>query len=107
MSSERLDVIIRWLAILLVAAYVVVGIVGLFADIEPTRDLVIFVVLLWGGAFLILAGLATFASSPWLSAVLITVGAAAGALAAVLSVVRARRSRQTAAEPAADEPGAG
>ena len=115
MRSDRVAVITRWLAILLVAVYTIVGFVGLFADIEPTRDRVIFVVLLWGGAFLVLAGLATFASSRWLSAVLVSAGAAAGALAmfwsilvpvaaialAVLSVIRAR---QPDTPPAAEAP---
>jgi uncharacterized membrane protein len=96
----------RWLAILLAVVYAVSGVVGLFADIEPTRDQVIFVLLLWGGALLIVAGLFAIRSSTWPAAALVSVGAVAGALAlfwsvlvpiaaialVVLSVVLARRA---------------
>lgn len=77
----------RWLAILLAAVYAISGLVGLFADIEPTRDQVIFVVLLWGGALLIVAGLFAVPSSTWPAAALVSLGAVAGGLALFWTVV--------------------
>ena len=106
-----MNTLTRWLAILLAAAYAVSGVVGAFADIEPTRDKVFFVGFLWGAAILIVAGLRAVPSSAWLAAVLTSVGAVAGAVVlfwsvaapiaaialVVLSFVRARRQEAPAA----------
>ena len=111
MSTDRVNTLTRWLAILLAAAYAIAGVVGLFADIDPTRDKVVFVVALLGGAILIVAGLVAVPSSTWVAAVLISIGAVAGAVVlfwsvlapiaaialVVLSFLRARRQEAPAA----------
>ena len=87
MTPARLAMLTRWLAILLAAVYAVAGLIGVFADIEPTRDAVFFVGLLWGGALLIAVGLFAVRSPAWSAAALVSVGALAGALAWFWSVV--------------------
>jgi predicted membrane-bound mannosyltransferase len=87
MTSARLSRIHRGLIALLVTVYFVAGVVGFFVDIDKTRDLVLWVLLLWGGAALILAGALLRIVPGWLSIALVTVGATAGALALVWTVV--------------------
>jgi len=92
------------------AAYVVIGIIGgLLAshwEEASTSDRVIWTVLLVGGGLLLFLGLRMSRRSPWLGALLISIGAVVGALPifwtlialvlaaalVVLSVIYARRA---------------
>ena len=96
--------------------YLAAGVLGAWWpghwDDAPASDQVIWAVLLIGGGVALLAGLRLIERSPWLGAVLVSVGAVAGALVVfwtiivlavavalvVLSVVYARRA---SAEPTA------
>jgi len=70
-----------WVAFGLTAAYLIAGVAGFFADFDSTSDTVIWLVLLWGGAALIVAGIFLAEASGWLAATLMSVGAVAGGLA--------------------------
>lgn len=102
----------RRLVVLLSALYVIAALAGLvFIDFDKTADLVLWLAFLLGGAGLMLAGLLVARASPWLSAALVSVGAAGGglplfwtilvplvvALVIALSFVIARRSTAQAA----------
>lgn len=80
--------VLRGLSALAAAAYILAAILGIiFEASDDTSGIVIWVVLLLGGGLLILVGLRTFTRSPWLGAVVLSVGAAAGALALVWSII--------------------
>ena len=98
-------------------AYLLVGIIGGLSlshwDEASAGDQVLWVVLLVGGAILIIAGLRISRRSPWGGAALISIGALAGALPifwtlvavlvaislVVLSIVYARRATSPAPAP--------
>jgi hypothetical protein len=98
------------LGTIVAAAYVIIGIIGgLWAshwEEASTGDRVVWVVLLVGGGVLLFVGLRMSRRSPWLGALLISIGAVAGALPifwtlvasvvavtlVVLSIVYARRA---------------
>ena len=87
MTGERLLRIRRALVFVLVALYVVAGIAGFFADFDDTSDTVLWVAFLCGGAALMLVGLLAAPSSGWLSASLVSIGAAAGGIALLWSII--------------------
>ena len=98
-------------------AYLLVGIIGGLSlshwDEASAGDQILWVVLLVGGAILIIAGLRISRRSPWGGAALISIGALAGALPifwtlvavlvaislVVLSIVYARRATSPASAP--------
>jgi hypothetical protein len=106
------------LGTIVAAAYVVIGIIGALLashwEDASTSDRVIWAGLLIGGGIVLFLGLRISRRSPWLGALLISVGAVAGALPifwtlialvvavtlVVLSVIYARRATAGAA-PAA------
>ena len=115
MGVDRITTAILVFGGVLGVAYVAAGIVGAIAidsDEATAADRVVWIGLLTGGGLLLLAGLwALRNASAWLAAGLVSVGALAGAIAVlwsvlvplgaivlvVLSIVRARRV--TAATP--------
>jgi hypothetical protein len=71
-----------WVAYGLAMLYAIAGGVGLlFAEFDDTRSKAIWVVLLWGGAALLLGCIFLANASSWPAAVLMSLGAAAGGLA--------------------------
>ena len=113
MTVEKLLVVLGTFA---AAAYVLIGIIGgLLAshwEEASTSDRVIWAVLLVGGGVVLFLGLRMSRRSPWLGALLISVGAVAGALPifwtlialvvavalVVLSILNARRVTTPSAE---------
>jgi hypothetical protein len=78
-----------WLALVLGVGYAAAAIVGWIADVTDGdgSDLAFWLVLLLGGAVLILAGLFVARRWSWASAALVSIGAAAGALALFWSIL--------------------
>lgn len=68
----------RILALVLIAIYCTAGTIGMFADVGSTRDTILWVTFLLGGAALLVVGLWTYRFSPPTSAGFVSVGAAAG-----------------------------
>jgi hypothetical protein len=64
----------------LIAIYCLAGTIGVFADFGATRDTALWAGFLLGGAALLVVGLWAYRVSPSTSAVLISIGAAAGGL---------------------------
>jgi len=87
MTGERLLRIRRALVFVLAAVYVVAGIGGLFAGFDDTRDTALWVAFLCGGGALMLLGFFAAPSSGWLSAALVSIGAAAGGIALFWSII--------------------
>jgi hypothetical protein len=75
------------LALLLAAAYAAAGIIGLIADVADGGDLFFWLLLLLGGAALILAGLYLVARWSVSSIAMISIGSLAGALALWWSII--------------------
>jgi hypothetical protein len=78
MSLVRAMQIWRITALALAAIYAVAALLGMLAEFDSLRDTVLWVAFLGGGALLIVLGTYVFANSPWVGAVLVSVGAAAG-----------------------------
>ena len=78
-----------WLALPLGVAYAAGGILGWIADVTDGdgSDLAFWLVLLLGGALLIFAGLFGTRRWSWISVLLISLGAAAGALPLVWTII--------------------
>ena len=70
----------RILALVLIAIYCLAGTIGWFSDFDSTRDTLLWVWFLYGGAALLGIGLWVYETSPSISAVLVSLGAAAGGL---------------------------
>jgi hypothetical protein len=70
----------RILSLVLGAIFLVAGTIGMFADFDTTRDTILWVTFLYGGAALIFIGQWAYRYSAWTSAALISIGAAAGGL---------------------------
>jgi hypothetical protein len=87
MSSTRAGRIHRALIALLVTTYVLAGVIGLFAGSHNTRDRVLWVAFLGGGAVLILVGAFVKRLPPWLSVLFISIGAIAGGIALVWTIL--------------------
>jgi hypothetical protein len=88
MERDWVPRVTRGLALAVAAVWIAAGIVGaIFGVSDDTSDVVIWAVLLVGGGLAILAGVYAFATSPWPAAVLVAVGAIAGALALVWSIL--------------------
>jgi predicted membrane-bound mannosyltransferase len=87
MSFSRAVQIWKITGLLLAGIYVLAALIGLIADFESTQDTVVWVAVLGGGAVLILVGQYFFRSSPWVSALLVSVGAAVGALVLFWSIL--------------------
>ncbi len=89
MNRDNLTTAAYWLALVLGSAYAAGGIIGWIADFTDGdgSDLVFWLVFLLGGAALILAGLFLARRWSWSSALLISLGAAAGALALLWSIL--------------------
>jgi hypothetical protein len=80
MSFGRVLQITRILGLVLAGIYALAAIVGVLAEFDSTRDTVLWVTFLGGGALLILLGQRAGRISPWLSAALVSLGAALGGL---------------------------
>ena len=79
MSGGGLASTTRFLVLALSALYAFAAVAGLiFVDFETTRDTVLWLALLCGGAALMLVGQLATGLSGWASAVLVSIGAAAG-----------------------------
>ncbi len=65
---------------MLIAIYCIAGTIGVFADFGSTGNTALWVGFLLGGAALLVVGLWAYRVSPSTSAVLISIGAAAGGL---------------------------
>jgi hypothetical protein len=78
-----------WLALFLGIGYAAGAIIGWIGDVTDGdgSDLAFWLILLLGGAALILAGLFLTRRWSWLSAGLVSFGAAAGALAVLWSIL--------------------
>ncbi len=87
MTEDRLTRIRSWIAFALAGVYLVAGITGVFVGFDDTSDTVLWVAFLCGGAALIVAGLVAGHGSGWLSSVLLSIGAAAGGLALLWTIV--------------------
>jgi FtsH-binding integral membrane protein len=87
MSYARAVQVWRILAHVLAGIYVLAALVGLFADFDRTRDTVLWVAFLGGGALLILLGHRIARDSAWLAAIMVSVGAAAGGLPLFWSIL--------------------
>jgi hypothetical protein len=87
MNRDNLTTAAYWLALVLGIAYAAGGIIGWAADVADgdRSDLAFWLLFLLGGAALILVGL--FVARRWSSAILISIGAAAGALALFWSIL--------------------
>jgi len=79
-SFGRALQVTRILALVLAGIYALAALGGLLADFDTTRDTVLWVGFLGVGAVLILLGPYFAGVSPWLSAGLVSIGAAAGGL---------------------------
>jgi hypothetical protein len=80
MSYGRALQVTRILGLVLAGIYIIAALVGVLADFS-TRETVLWVGFLGGGAGLILLGQYAEQISTWLSAVLVSIGAAAGGFA--------------------------
>jgi hypothetical protein len=81
LRGEGLASTTRFLVLALSALYLLAAVGGLaFLDFDTTGDLVLWLAFLCGGAALMLLGQLTPRLPPWLSAALISIGAAAGGL---------------------------
>ena len=80
MSLARAMQIWKITALALAAIYAVAALLGMLAEFDSLRDTVLWVAFLGGGALLILLGTYAFVNVPWLGALLVSVGAAAGGL---------------------------
>ena len=80
MSFGRAVQVTRILALVLAGVYALAALGGLLADFDTTRDTVLWVGFLGGGAALILLSPFFAGISPWLSAASVSIGAAAGGL---------------------------
>jgi hypothetical protein len=87
MSFGRAVQIWKVLSLVLAGIYVLAAIIGVMAEFDRTRDTVLWVAFLGGGAFLILVGHRLSHSSAALPALLVSLGAAAGALPLFWSIV--------------------
>ena len=89
MKGDTLSRVTLGLGVLLGVGYVVAGIVGWIADVTDGdgSDLAFWLVFLCGGGLLLLIGMFGATSSKWLSVVLVVLGAAAGALALVWTII--------------------
>jgi hypothetical protein len=87
MSGEGLASAVRFLVLALSILYVAFAVAGLmFFDLDTTREVAFWLGFLGGGAVLMLVG--QFATpAGWLSAVLVSVGSAAGGLPLVWTVI--------------------
>ena len=74
---------------ILALGYIAAGVIGWLADVTDGdgSDLAFWLLLLLGGGLLILLGLFRFTSPPALAVALVAIGALAGALALVWSIV--------------------
>src|ERR671935_3254703 len=82
MKRDKITAAANALAVVLSIAYAAAAIVGAAADVTDGdgSDLVFWLVLLFGGAALILAGLFLTRRRTWTSIALVSVGALAGAM---------------------------
>ncbi len=87
MSSVRASRIHRGLIASLVTIYLIACIVGLFADSGSTGERVLWILFLGGGAALILIGAFVKRLPPSVSVVLISMGAVAGGIALLWTVL--------------------
>lgn len=87
MSYGRAMQVTRILALVLTGIYAIAALVGLLAEFDSTRDTVLWVGFLGGGAAMILIGLYFAGVSGWLSAALVSIGAAAGGLPLFWTIV--------------------
>jgi hypothetical protein len=87
MSFARAVQIWKVTSLALAGIYVVAAIAGIMAEFERTRDTVLWVSFLGVGALLILLGHRKLDSSPPLAALLVSLGAAAGALPLFWSIL--------------------
>ncbi len=88
MSYGRAFQVTRILALALAGIYALAALGGLLAEFDTTRDTVFWVGFLGGGAMVILIGLYFGAIvSPWLSAAMVSIGAAAGGLPLFWTIV--------------------
>ena len=89
MERDNLTTAAYWLALILGIGYATAAIIGWAADVTDGdgSDLAFWLVLLFGGAALIVAGLFLTRRWSWASAGLVSVGAAAGALAVLWSIL--------------------
>jgi len=89
MNRDNLTTAAYWLALVMGIAYAAGGIIGWIADVTDGdgSDLAFWLLFLLGGAALILAGLFLARRWSWSSALLISLGAAAGALALLWSIL--------------------
>jgi hypothetical protein len=78
MTLGRLIQIRGWLAYVLAAVYLVAGTAGFTIDFSSTTHQVLWFVLLWGGAAVVIAGLLLAKGASWASGVLVCAGALAG-----------------------------
>jgi hypothetical protein len=89
MKGDTLSRVTLGLGVLLGVGYIVAGIVGWIADVSDGdgSDLVFWLVFLCGGGLVLLAGLFRVTAPRWLSVLLVAIGAVAGALALVWTVI--------------------
>ena len=89
LERDNLTTAAYWLALILGIGYATAAIIGWAADVTDGdgSDLAFWLVLLFGGAALIVAGLFLTRRWSWASAGLVSVGAAAGALAVLWSIL--------------------
>ncbi len=80
MSYGRALQVTRILALVLAGIYAIAALGGLLAEFDTTRDTVLWVGFLGGGAALILISPFLAGISPYISAAAVSVGAAAGGL---------------------------
>ena len=89
MQRDRITTAAYWLALVLCIGYAASGIIGWAADVTDGdgSDLAFWLLFLFGGAVLILAGL--FVARRWtaMSVALVSVGAIAGAVALFWSIL--------------------
>ena len=87
-SYGRAVQVTRILALVLAGIYALAALGGLLAEFDSTRDTVLWVGFLGGGALLILIGTYFGAVvSPWLSAALVSIGAALGGVPLFWSIL--------------------